>query len=419
MQKWKDYFFGVFYTDPREIGSLNGIRSLAIFMLFYVHLFRFLGVDDPNQGVDQSLGWLRNFLDNGSQSIDMFFVLSGFLISGPLMRQLDRKGTLDLKNFYIKRSLRIFPPYFIFCAIQFFIFIPSAARWNPAYAENSWRIIFDLLYVSNYWHGTIFHGWSLSLEEQFYLLFPFLLLMVFPRLGKRGRLWFLIVFTAIPLVFRAVYLYAVILPASGVEQINLYNKGIYYPFHGHYDSIFIGIILAFIYDNYRDFMNRLFSNKVLFYSVQTGAWGGIIAYSFLVFEFDTSVASMVIRFPLFSTLWALVMITSMKEGTIINRLLSFKIYSPIAKLSYCAYLIHIAVMTPLIRKFFVTRTEEGIPMTRFIEQWEVIPYSILMGFIILTVAYLYHLVAERPFMILKEKYAGKQISFEKVKSAEA
>jgi peptidoglycan/LPS O-acetylase OafA/YrhL len=109
----------------------------------------------------------------------------------------------------------------------------------------------------------------------------------------------------------------------------------------------------------------------------------------------------------------------MKEGTIINRLLSFKIYSPIAKLSYCAYLIHIAVMTPLIRKFFVTRTEEGIPMTRFIEQWEVIPYSILMGFIILTVAYLYHLVAERPFMILKEKYAGKQISFEKVKSAEA
>ena len=105
---WKEYLFGVFRTDPREIASLNGIRSIAIFMLFYVHLFRFL----PN--VDRSMGLIRNFLDNGSQSIDMFFVLSGFLISGPLMRQLARKGTLDLKNFYIKRSLRIFPPYFIF-----------------------------------------------------------------------------------------------------------------------------------------------------------------------------------------------------------------------------------------------------------------------------------------------------------------
>ena len=413
MQNVKDYCFGVFHTDAREIASLNGIRSLAIFMLFYVHLFRFL----PN--VDKSLGWLRNFLDNGSQSIDMFFVLSGFLISGPLMRQLDRKGTLDLKNFYIKRSLRIFPPYFIFCAIQYFIFIPSAAKWNPAYGENSWRIIFDLLYVSNYWHGTIFHGWSLSLEEQFYLLFPFLLLLVFPRLGKKGRLGFLIAFTAIPLIFRAAYLFLVILPAPIGEQINIYNKGIYYPFHGHYDSIFIGIILAFVYDNYRDWMNRLFENQVLFHFVQTGAWLGIIAYSFLIFEFDTSVASMVIRFPLFSTLWSLVMITSMKEGTIINRLLSFKIYSPIAKLSYCAYLIHIAIMTPLMRKWFVERGDDGIPYYVQVEQWEVIPYSVAMGLIILTAAYFFHLVAERPFMILKEKYAGKQISFEKVKSAQS
>lgn len=411
MLNWKEYFFGVFHTDSREIASLNGIRSLAIFMLFYVHLFRFL------PGVDQSLGLMRNFLDNGSQSIDMFFVLSGFLISGPLMRQLDRKGTLDLKNFYLKRSLRIFPPYFIFCAIQYFIFIPEAGTWNPEYIENRWRIIFDILYISNYVHGTIFHGWSLSLEEQFYLLFPFLLLLVFPRLNKPGRLAFLILFTAIPLVFRAVYLYAVILPAPDAEQVNLYNKGIYYPFHGHYDSIFIGIILAFLYDNYRHLIDVLFTNRMLFYFVQTGAWMGIIFYSIFMFEFDTTIASMVIRFPLFSTLWAIVMITSMKEGTLVNRLLSFKIYSPIAKLSYCAYLIHIAIMAPLIRKWFVERDASGVPQFVPVEQWEVLPYSVAMGLIILTAAYFYHLVAERPFMILKEKYAGKQISFEKVKSA--
>ena len=126
---------------------------------------------------------------------------------------------------------------------------------------------------------------------------------------------------------------------------------------------------------------------------------------------------MVIRFPLFSTLWALVMLTSMKEGTIINRLLSFKIYSPIAKLSYCAYLIHIAIMTPLIRKWFVERGEDGLPRFVYVQQWEVLPYSVVMGLIILGAAYLYHLVAERPFMILKEKYAGKQISFEKVQGA--
>ncbi|MCB1169008.1 MAG: acyltransferase family protein, partial [Leptospiraceae bacterium] len=298
------------------------------------------------------------------------------------------------------------------------------AEWNPEYAENSWRIIFDLLYVSNYFHGTIFHGWSLSLEEQFYLLFPVLLLLVFPRLGKKGRLGFLFVFTAIPLVFRAIYFFQAILPAAsgavalppGATPVDLYNKGIYYPFHGHYDSIFIGIIFAYIYDNYRYLVDRLFSSKLLFYSVQTLAWLGIAAYSVFVFEFEPAVYSMVIRFPVFSTLWALVMLTSMKEGTFVNRMLSFKIYSPIAKLSYCAYLIHIAIMTPLFRKWFVdAQTKQYIP----VEQWEVLPYSVAMGFIILFVAYFFHLVAERPFMILKEKYAGKQISFEKVKSASA
>ena len=404
---WKEYLFGVFRTDPREIASLNGIRSIAIFMLFYVHLFRFL----PN--VDRSMGLIRNFLDNGSESIDMFFVLSGFLISGPLMRQLARKGTLDLKNFYIKRSLRIFPPYFIFCAIMYFYVIPKLYGGTDALGEKRSLIIYDLLYVSNYFHGTIFHGWSLSLEEQFYLLFPILLLIVFPLLKKTGRLVFLLCFTAIPLIFRLLFWHFAILPASPIEQIDLYNSHIYYPFHGHYDSIFIGILLAYFYDNYRPLVDGLYERPIVFQCVQWFAWLGILAYSLFVFEFEAAIASMVIRFPIFSTLWALVIVTSMKPGTVANRLLSFRIYSPIAKLSYCAYLIHVAIMSDFMRTLFLDKnTQTWI----YVPQWQVFPYSILMGFVILFFAYLYHLVAERPFMILKEKYAGKQISFEQRKA---
>ena len=265
----KKYMLGVFYADSREIASLNGIRSWGIFMLFAGHLYRFM----PN--VDQSAGWLRNALDNTSQCLDLFFVLSGFLISGPLMRQLERTGTLDLKNFYTKRSLRIFPAYFIFCALQYFVFIPVMIHSDPAHADmlSEWRgrIIYDLLYVSNYIRGTIFHGWSLSLEEQFYLLFPFLLLVVFRYFGKRGRLVFLLLFTVAPLIYRGIILVTVILPSPAADHINLYNKLIYYPFHGHYDSVFIGVILAFLYQNYGSLIDRIYNDHRLFYTIQAVA----------------------------------------------------------------------------------------------------------------------------------------------------
>jgi len=107
---------------------------------------------------------------------------------------------------------------------------------------------------------------------------------------------------------------------------------------------------------------------------------------------------MVVRFPVFSILSALIMILSIPEGGWVNRVLSWKWFIPAAKLSYCAYIIHIVVMIPLSRKIFGGGE---------LHYYHIFLWFIPIGLVIFFFAYLFHLVAERPFMIWKDRYTEK------------
>lgn len=157
----------------KYIIGLNGIRAIAVFFVIISHRF-------PEEH------FLKSF-PIGSYGVDIFFVLSGFLISRGLFFQLKSKeSTLRsknqiLKSFFLKRCLRIFPIYY---TLLLFLFLTKGIIGNN-YTENIWWYVLYganyLNYFQNKWFGALAHLWSLSVEEQFYIFFPILLVFIFRK----------------------------------------------------------------------------------------------------------------------------------------------------------------------------------------------------------------------------------------------
>src|SRR5262249_7861489 len=121
-----------------------------------------------------------NFWGLGEFGVRVFFVISGFLITGLLMQELARDGRIRLARFYLRRTLRIFPPYYTLLVT---LGLASAAG---AVTLASHDLTHAATYTSNYYLGRSWfmgHTWSLSVEEQFYLLWPAVFLIAGPRRG--------------------------------------------------------------------------------------------------------------------------------------------------------------------------------------------------------------------------------------------
>ncbi|MBW0435951.1 acyltransferase family protein [Leptospira yasudae] len=396
------YFFGIFQSDPREISSLNGIRCLGFFLLVLGHLY--VGFEPFIR--DKS--WImRNLLYSTSQCMDIFFVLSGFLISGPLFKEIENKNTIQLGKFFSKRTLRIFPPYFAFLFFQTFIIAPLLIKVQPEYADYvrglQSKVIYDFLYVSNYVMGTMPHGWSLSLEEQFYLLFPIFLLLIFRKIPKRYRIHTLTAFITVPILYRMIVYYTVIEPAPSELTRKLYLETIYYPLQGRLDCLYTGILLAYVYNTYPKEIENFLYDKKKFVTALIFAAASLVCISLFVCEYDKGLFSMVFRFNINSIAWATIALLSMKERTWLHRIFSWKIFSPVAKLTYCTYLIHFFFQGILAPAFINAREAKYSDLLLF---------TVPIGIVLLFLGYLFHLITERPFMLIKEKWFGKSVDMQ-------
>lgn len=150
-------------TDSR-IPSLDGLRALAITMVVAQHLSSVHAIP--------ALDVLWRF-QLGDMGVRIFFVISGFLITTLLLREQARNGRIDLGAFYLRRTLRIFPAYFAFLGI---IAVSAALGYQTLTAKE---FVPSLTYLANYLEAprVLGHTWSLAVEEQFYLLWPGLILL--------------------------------------------------------------------------------------------------------------------------------------------------------------------------------------------------------------------------------------------------
>ena len=157
------------------------------------------------------------WLDGGYIGVDIFYVISGFLITGILVRELDTKNTISLIAFYARRAKRLLPASFLVIfttGIAGFIFLPASMR--ESFGKD---LIAASTYVSNFlfalWENDyqnlnstpspFIHFWSLAVEEQFYLFWPFFILILF-RIGKRKAVFYGVIATLVLSFLFSLYL---------------------------------------------------------------------------------------------------------------------------------------------------------------------------------------------------------------------
>lgn len=218
----------------RNIPSLDGMRAISILLVVGAHSGQNL-----SRWIKVPPSFYVLFAHTG---VSVFFVISGFLITSLLLKELHATGTIALKRFYVRRAFRIFPAFYLYLGIIFVLALFGVFH-TPLRA-----FFFAAIYTSNYYLGPggdfpgLQHVWSLCVEEQFYLLWPAALLLM----GKR-RAGYLAGFLIIASPLSRAVTYAVLAPQHRAVVDRM--------FHSSIDTIMFGCLLALLWQN--DHFNRL------------------------------------------------------------------------------------------------------------------------------------------------------------------
>jgi peptidoglycan/LPS O-acetylase OafA/YrhL len=179
-------------THERRIDAIDGWRAISIALVIAAHL----GFSSIRFG---SFGSISGF---GGLGVQIFFVISGFVIARGFLKEISTNGRVSVPAFYVRRMLRIVPP------LALYISVIVALAYSGSVYPDAWHVLRALTFTCNFkdtdcggWLGL--HTWSLSVEEQFYLVIPFL----FFGLGAHGRT--IISLASILFPFAVLILYAI------------------------------------------------------------------------------------------------------------------------------------------------------------------------------------------------------------------
>jgi len=319
--------------------------------------------------------------------VDLFFVLSGYLIGGQLLALLARDQRINLGRFFTRRALRIMPAYFVVLALYF-----SLPSWRE-YSEMSqplWKFLLSVQNIALHGGTAFSHAWSLAVEDQFYLALPFLLLYLFRRPRAAIIIPCLLVFGGIGL--RA--LLAAQNPSfdGGGVSFRAFQAWIYYPTWTRLDPLVFGVVLAAIERFRPTWWKRL---------INSGPWLWLpalvlIAYALYLGETNNlTIAACVWQFPLIAVGMATLLVCAVSP-----RLPLCRVAIPgaafIASIAYSAYLIQKLVING-VEQFCTTH---NINLTSA-------PALLSVEIAVYAAAALLFFAIERPFLQLRHRIAPR------------
>jgi peptidoglycan/LPS O-acetylase OafA/YrhL len=304
------------FQDRERQPGLDLLRALAIVVVVIYHA-GIMGF--PMPGRVHRWGWI---------GVDLFFVLSGYLIGGQLLAPLARGGEINLRRFFARRALRIMPAYFVILAI--YIFLPMWREYPEMYPW--WKFLLSIQNIALHGGTAFSHAWSLAVEDQFYLTLPFILLLV-NRWPRSAIILPCAIFVG-GVLLRTFLAYQHPAEVSGVAFRD-YQAWIYYPTWTRLDPLVFGVALAAIEKFRPDWWKRLTNSAILLWLPALA----LIVYALWLGEGEfLTINSVVCQFPLLAFGFAALLVCAQSDRLPFRH---FKIPGAgfIASIAYSAYLV--------------------------------------------------------------------------------
>jgi peptidoglycan/LPS O-acetylase OafA/YrhL len=366
--------------EERKLFGLDHLRALAITMVCFYH---------AQMGIFGHPEWLQDAAKFGWAGVDLFFVLSGYLISSQLFSQIKQGKTISLKEFFLKRSLRILPAFCVVVAIYYFVpFFHERESLSPLWRFFTFTQNFGLDIKQ---HGTFSHSWSLCVEEHFYFFLPILLLCLQSTKLLKKAIWLIPALFIFGIFIRSYSWNHFYLPH--IDERNgwvPWYKFIYYPTYNRLDGLLTGITIALLHQFLPTFWNKItrYGNVFLVVSLMllTGAY-------FICYE-EHSYAATLFGFPLIALGFGCLVIGALSPKCFLYRWNS-RITTKIATLSFALYLTHKGVI-------HVTQ--------KLLDQWIDREGHVMLLICIATcllAAWVLNLIVEKPFMRLRDRIVGR------------
>ena len=402
-----------------ETAVLDGWRGLSMLLVFIFHLFFTVQEFVTPEGFQffyHATHWALLWVWAGDRGVDIFFVLSGFLIGASLLKQWRLTGEVAARSFWYRRILRLAPVYYLILLLYWLASGPNA--------DNIWA---NFLYINNYLsyeQGAMLWSWSLAIEMQFYLLLPLLLAAGFFRLRPSTRWLLMSIVLLLAIAFRAHILYADERLVSAEPWQFLLDKPtfkhfftvFYDNFETRFGSLLIGFMAAYVLAFHSE-ASRLFWARwygvlcvllALMLVLMLTVLPGVV---YRVTDDDTKAAFggqwqliyLIGHRYVYSAAIAVLMLYSLQGGGIARVLqvfLACRLWVPLARLSYSIYLIHIMVIFAVYKLTLPVQSYGYIDYEDF-SGFRFVWLALLSGGITLVVALFLYLFIERPFMQLR------------------
>jgi peptidoglycan/LPS O-acetylase OafA/YrhL len=363
-----------------RLPGLDTLRALAIAVVMVFHLQVLLPVAFHPIA---RFGWM---------GVDLFFVLSGYLIGSQLLKPVRDGQSVSLLGFYRKRAYRILPVYLLVLAL--YVFWPLW-REQPGMSPLWQFLTFTENFFDNYSINQAFsHVWSLCVEEHFYLLLPMIVLLMSRKAAAWKTIALLGFFAALGLGIRSYVYFHGLLPLGrdSDDFAVRYIERIYYPTYTRLDGLLAGVALALM---------RIFRPESWSAILQRANWllaGGVVLMgcTLWIFADRLSPAGTVIGFPLMAVAMAMLTMAAADGRCWFGRM-RMPGAKMVATLSYSLYLTH---------KEIAHLDTVWLPTVMGAHDWRTVGVIVVSC---LAVAGGVHFTIERPFLALRDRREGRRV----------